>query len=171
MFLICPATNFLVDGSSAAAAHWWQRGGGGQPGSSVGSAAVVAAERWQHSSSSTATAAWRWWQCSGSAAAGSVAALLTARRRRRTLFIFIIFLSNDKINPAIGVANPFVKFLCNFLPHYHKFITFIKTHNLRGIGTFLLDLEVESVILTMRRFDNQVVKVFVLFILHDIIHR
>ncbi len=96
---------------------------------------------------------------------------MAMRQRWRTLFIFILFLSTDKINPAIGIANPFGKFLCNFPPHYHKVIRFIRTHNLRGIGTFLLDLEVESVLFTMRRFDDQVVKVFVLFILHDIIHR
>jgi hypothetical protein len=47
MFLICPATNFLVEGSSAAAARWRQRGGGGQRGGGVGSAAVVVAELWQ----------------------------------------------------------------------------------------------------------------------------
>jgi hypothetical protein len=131
---------------------------------------VVAARQQQRSSSSAAAAAWRWWQCGGSASAGSVAEVSAARRRRCTLFIFIVFLSTDKINPAIGIANLFGKFLCNFQPHYHKVITFIRTPNLCGIRTFLLDLEVESVIFTMGRFDNQVVKVFVLFILHDIIH-
>jgi hypothetical protein len=44
MFLICPATNILVDGSSVAAVHWRQRGGDRQRGGGVGSAAVVAAE-------------------------------------------------------------------------------------------------------------------------------
>jgi hypothetical protein len=47
MFLMCPATNFLVDGGSVAAARWRQRNGGGQCGGGVGSMAVVAAERWQ----------------------------------------------------------------------------------------------------------------------------
>ncbi len=62
MFLICPATNFLVDGGSEAAARQWQRGGGRrQCGSGVGSAAVVAAEQWQRGSSSAAMAALRWW--------------------------------------------------------------------------------------------------------------
>ncbi len=69
MFLICPATNFLVDGSSAAVARWRQSSGSGQHGGSVGSVVVVAAERWQRSSSNAAMAAWRWWQCGGSAAA------------------------------------------------------------------------------------------------------
>jgi hypothetical protein len=84
------------------------------------------------------------------------------------LFIFIVFLSADKINPAISIANPFGKLFCNFPPQYHKVITFIRTHNHCGITTFLLDLEVESVVFTMTRFDKQVFKVFILFILHDI---
>ncbi len=75
IFLICPATNFLVDGGSVTAARRGQRGG------SVGSAAVVAAERWQHGGGSAVAAAPRqhrggggsvaaaarrwaeWWQC------------------------------------------------------------------------------------------------------------
>jgi hypothetical protein len=40
MFLICPATNFLVDGGSAAAARWQQRSGGGQHGGGVGTMAM-----------------------------------------------------------------------------------------------------------------------------------
>jgi hypothetical protein len=44
MFLIFPATNFLVDGGSAATARRRQRGGGGQHGSGVGSMAMVVAE-------------------------------------------------------------------------------------------------------------------------------
>jgi hypothetical protein len=40
----------------------------------------------------------------------------------------------------------------------------------RGIGSFLLNLEVESIKIAMRCFDNQVFKVFILCVLHDIIH-
>jgi hypothetical protein len=84
------------------------------------------------------------------------------------LIIFNVVLLADKINPAISIANPFGTFLCNFSPHYHKVISFIRTNNLRGIRTFLLDVEVESVIFTLTRFDNQVMEIFILFILHDI---
>jgi hypothetical protein len=84
MFLICLATNFLVDGGSAAAARWRQRSSGGQRGGGVGSV-VVAAERWQSGSGSAAMAAWRWWPYGGSAVVGSVAAVsasaLAALRR------------------------------------------------------------------------------------------
>ncbi len=72
MFLICPATNFLVDGVTAAAAHRRQRGGSGQRGGGVGSAAVVAAEWRQRGGGSVAMTAWRWWPCGSSAAAGSI---------------------------------------------------------------------------------------------------
>jgi hypothetical protein len=81
MFLICPATNFLVDSGSVAAAHRGQRGGSGQHGGGVGSAAVVATEWWQRGGSSAAMTAWRWWPCGSSAAVGSVAAVSAARRR------------------------------------------------------------------------------------------
>ncbi len=66
MFLICPATNFLVDSNSAAAERWRQRGGGGQRGSGVGSRAMVVAERWQHGG--------------GSVAAGSMAVVAVRRQ-------------------------------------------------------------------------------------------
>ena len=45
------------------------------------------------------------------------------------------------------------------------------TNNLRGIRTFLLDVEVESVIFILTRFDNQVMEIFILFILNDIFER
>ncbi len=75
MFLICPATNFLLDGVSVAAARWRQRGGGGQHGSGVGSVVVMAAERWQRGSGSAAAAVWGYWPRGGSAVAGSMAAV------------------------------------------------------------------------------------------------
>jgi hypothetical protein len=83
MFLICLATNFLVDSGSAAAAHWRQRSGVGQRGGGVGSVAVMAAERWQRGSGSAVTAAWQWWPCGSSAAAGRAAVLASAAAARR----------------------------------------------------------------------------------------
>ena len=82
-------------------------------------------------------------------------------------FILIQFLSVDKLNPAIGIANPFRQCLQSFPTYYHKVVMFIGTHDLHGNGMFFFNLDVESEVFTKWCFDNQIFIIFIYLTLNS----